>query len=245
MGLHIQLDLKAVEQAPSVARAAGITLEQQLVGLVFMYHYVWAQKSDHATRDLLSGWFAVSLVEVDRLAGAEVAFGHLEVREGGWRIRGAKRYFSLRAKLSEGGKKSKGNLKQYSTPAAPVAEPVAAKKSRGPSAQEECWDIMERLRVEHCLRLELAPGQSKRPKLCNLKLNDAIAAAGILDSIDGLEAFTRWDMLTLLFERYLGDELGRNNQEGQLRDPPWPLELFLSPNVLQRFKREHDQEQAA
>jgi hypothetical protein len=252
VGFHIQLDLKAIEQAAAASGAEGIGVREHLAGLVLMFHHVWAQKSDHATAGLLMGWFAVAPDKVQRLAAGLVAFGHLEPQGDGWRIRGAKRYFSLREKFAEGGKKTQAARRAQapastsSSKSGPAAPSTPANgKPRSLSSQEQCWDIMERLRVEHCLRLGLAPGATTRPKYCNLKLNEACDSVALLDSIDGNEAFSRWDMLTLLFERYLADELGRNDKNGKPRDLPWPIALFLSPNVLQRFKREYEQEQAA
>lgn len=255
MTVHIQVDLPAIEQAPSASGAEGISVRDHLAGLLLMFHYVWTKRSDQATRELLMGWFAVGPEQVDRLAAGLIAFGHLERRGEGWRIKGAGRYVNLRKAFSEGGKKSKGNLKQYQQPAAPAATsssesgpeaPSSPAPKRALSAQEQCWDYLEHLRVEHCRKLGLEPGATPRPKLCNSKLNEACAAAGILDQIIEDEAVTRWDLLPLLFELYLAqDRLGLKDKDGNACTPPWPIHLFLSVNVLTGFKREWDEEQAA
>lgn len=252
MGFHIQLDLKAIEQASSVARAGGITEDQQLAGLARMYHHVWSKKSDQATRELLMGWFGLSSSQVERLAEAEVAFGHLEQRHGGWRIRGAKRYFNLAKKLSEGGQKSKANLKQYSQgkePGGPAPAPEPEDPAPTPTeafGEDQCWAMMEKLRLEHCQARGVETHFWPRPKRYKELLHKAVDACGIVDSIAGGGAFSRWDMLTLLFERYLAQErIGVKDEAGKPCTPPWPVPLFLSPGVLQRFKQDYDAEAAA
>lgn len=261
MGYHVQLDLKAIEQAPAVSRAAGVTLEQHLAGLVLMIHHIFAKKSDRATQQLLMGWFGVPSSAIPRLVDALISFGHLSTTErdrrtavpdGVWRIKGAHRYEKLREGLSKGGHAAKGNLRQFAERAerAPGAEeagpqgPVEPDSSgpargRGLSDKEECWENLERARVEHCERLGLSPGRCQRPKLCNKKVGDAIRDAGIADdNIIGGQHLTACDYLCVLFEQYLLDELGRvDTKTGALREPPWPVPLFLHPNVLERFKR--------
>lgn len=252
MTLHIQLDLKAIEQAPAASGAAGITLRDHLAGLALMYHHVFTKKTDQATRELLMGWFAVGPQQVDRLVSGLIAFGHLEERASGWRIKGTSRYDSIRKALSKGGHAAKGNLRQFAeraerAPGTEEAEPQgpvepnssAPARGRALSDKEECWENMERARVEHCERLGLSPGRCQRPKLCNKKISDAIRDAGITeDNIIGGQHLTACDYLCVLFEQFLLDELGRRNEKtGELRDPPWPVPLFLHPNVLERFKR--------
>jgi hypothetical protein len=258
---HIQLSLKAIEQAPAVARAAGITLGEQLAGLVLMYHHVYSHKTDRATPGLLMGWFGVARGALERLVDAEVDFGHLSLTERGsqtpmgpdvWRIRGAHRYIRLRQTLSDGGKKSARNLKQFQRPAesegrsGPFPSDLPARPGRALSDAEQCWDLLERARVEYCIGVGVPPGESIRPKLCNKKMNDAVLAAGIPDdSIIGGQRYTKWDYLSLLFERYLLQErIGVKDREGNVCTPPWPIPLFLSPNVLLGFKREYEAEAA-
>lgn len=259
MAIHVQLDLKAIEQAPSASGAEGIGFRDHLAGLVLMYHHVWTKKSDVATRELLMGWFAVGPDEVRRLAAGLVAFGHLEVRGEGWRIKGTSRYENLRKAFSEGGKKASGNLRQFSGaqkapvstsssasgPAAP-STPAPGKKGTAPSAEElACWDVMERLRVDHCVALELEPGASA-PLRTN-KVLKAVMAVRIADvELSDGETLSRWDLLTLLFERYLAQErIGLKDKEGNACTPLWPIDLFLSPGVLERFKQDYDAEAAA
>lgn len=237
MGFHVQLDLKAIEQAGNVARAAGITEDQQLAGLARLYHSVWTKKVSHASPALLCGCFGVTHAQLERLVDAEIAYGHLAQRsEEGWRIRGAKRYFRLRAALSEGGKKAlaAGNLRGPKD-----KEQPGPKRTRSLSAQEDCFAILERLRIEHCQRLGIEPGAS-RNTVVNKRMNDAVDAAGIVDRILDGEPFTRWDYLTLLFEQYLLDDFGHKDKEGNVRSPPWPIELFLSAGVLKRFKDQYE-----
>jgi hypothetical protein len=258
LGFHVQLDLKAIEQAAAASGAEGIGLREHLAGLVLMFHHVWTKKTDHASRELLMGWFGVGPEQVERLAAGMVAFEHLEPRGTGWRIRGATRYQNLRRKLSEGGKKSAGNLKQFSGaqqapastsssesgPAAP-STPAPGKKPRALSDQEECWGVLEVMRVEHCRQRGIEPGNSEPPERCNAILLKAVKAVNIVDSIDERGAFTRWDYLALLFERYLAQErIGLNDKVGQPCVPPWPIPLFLSPGVLGRFKSDYEQEAA-
>lgn len=246
MGFHIQLDLKAIEHAADVARAGGITEDAQIVGLVRMYRHVLAKKSDQATRVLLMGWFGASSAQLDRLIEAEVAFEHLEARDGGWRIRGAGRYLSLLKKLSEGGQKSKGNLKQFARGQEPTESGQPAPAPTDAFTEEACWGVMERLRLEHCQARSIETHPWPRPKRFMELLQKAVDSCGIVDAIAGGEVFSRWDMLTLLFERYLAQErIGVKDEQGKPCTPPWPIPLFLSPGVLQRFKQDYDEEYAA
>jgi hypothetical protein len=108
------------------------------------------------------------------------------------------------------------------------------------SAQERCWDFLDHMAVEHCTELGLIRESQQRPKLCNPKLTAACTAAGIVDFLLDGKAYTRWEHLGVLFALYLKDELGRVDRDGQLRTPPWPIELFLSENVLRRFKAQEE-----
>lgn len=253
MAAYVQLDLKAVEQAAIVASAGGISLHQQLAGIAQLFHYVFTKKSDRASPELLMGCFGVARAQLERLIDAEIAFGHLAQIDGessSWRIRGAKRYFRLKQALSKGGHKAKGNLKQYSgaqqpaapqQPTEPEVPPARKKKSSGPSELElDCWAAMERARREHCIALGMEPGESKPLK--NSKLLKAVMAVGLVDG----DTLTRFDLLTVLFERYLAQErLGLKDREGTPCTPPWPIDLFLATGVLERFKQDYDAEDAA
>jgi hypothetical protein len=64
-------------------------------------------------------------------------------------------------------------------------------------------------------------------------------AVGIVDQIIEGQVFTRWNYLGVLFENYLAGDFGRE-KDGQLRSPPWPIELFLSPGTLRQLKEQEE-----
>lgn len=145
--------------------------------------------------------------------------------------------------------------------AAPVTEkPKREKKAKQPSldlpgvpeteearvesAQQVTWRYLDRIRTEHCEKLGIKPGKQKTPPpaVVNKKLLEAVEALGFVDRIIDGEIFSRFERLYSVFDFYVLNDFGRISPEGTLRDPPWPIELFLSPGVL---KRAADDERAA
>lgn len=253
--MEIRLPTQLLKAALGLARVAGISEDRELAGLVRLHERCMSRGSAKVTLDEIALDWGLSRDEFDRFLSTHLCHGVFAHPSGGldWLVPSCVRYEKLRAALSAGGKKSKGNLRQFSgrgaqqeaapaVPAGPAPAPPPGKKTRALSDQEGCWAVLEQMRVEHCVACGIAPGSSAPPKYCNKLMNDAVEGAGIVDRIlDGGTAFTRWDYLAFLFEGYLGDEFGRV-KDGQLRSPPWPVELFLSPGVLRRHK---EQEEAA
>jgi len=234
VGLLVEFD--AVPKLRRAAKAAGLRAGDVVLAMLELWEWCWRTKLDRLTEVQLLGFMPRKAV------GPLEAFGFLESVDGLYRVRGADRYLRIKQAQSDAGKKSVGNLKQNAQQAPAVEEPPPApKRARASSEQEQYWDILEQLRVEHCVRLGIEPGASKKPKLCNKVMLDAVEAAGILDTVAGGEPFTRWDMLTLLFDRYLAEPFGNEpDREGRPRNPPWPIPLFLSAGVLQRLKQANE-----
>ena len=199
-----------------------------------------------------------------------VELGVLAKEGKAYRVRGASRYFEAleaRLKAIEGGKR--GGLKSAelrkagnppSTPPSSGGQPSREKRvesrekkeeekkktPRALSDKEECWDLMEAARVEHCQRLELPPGKCQRPKLCNKQVSEALTSTGITDDvITGSTRVSGLEYLQILFEEYLRGDFGRTDKDGAQRDAPWPIGVFLSPNVLANCKRKYEAEEQA
>ena len=104
MSNYIAVDLKVIEVlAPMVARAANITEDRALAGLVRLWHRCWSTTSDTLTLSQLAGVFGG-----DRIAEvAEVLCSDfLEHTTDGYRARGAGRYLRLKASRREGALKT-------------------------------------------------------------------------------------------------------------------------------------------
>jgi hypothetical protein len=245
--MDVRLSKQLLLLVPDLARASGVTDDRELAGLVRLHLRCASEGVDQvAAIDVFGAW-GLAPDEADRFLSAHVSRGVLVSGAEGWIVPSCTVYARIRAAQREAGKKSRSNLRQYSkAPAStsssksgPAAPSTPAPRSRELSAQEACWDYLDHLRTRHCVLMGLEPGTNPRPKLCNAKLNEACAATGIVDQIIEGQVFTRWNYLGLLFEDYLAGELGRE-KDGQLRSPPWPIELFLSPGVLRVLKEKEE-----
>ncbi len=103
---------------------------------------------------------------------------------------------------------------------------------------------MELLRAHRCSEVGVAPGQNNKlkPARINDLLLKAVEHCGFVDKITGAGPLTRWMQLDDLHELYLHRDFGRE------KDPPWPIELFCSPrvlDVLMKARTEADQKAAA
>lgn len=107
---YVAVDLKAIEvEAPSVARAANISVQRAIGGLVLLWHRVWSTEKLFVTKTHLAGAFGRQRID-DVVEALEADF--LKPVEGGWEVRGAERYLRVKTGLRKGGKASKGNLKK-------------------------------------------------------------------------------------------------------------------------------------
>lgn len=102
---YIAVDLKVVEGlAGQVARSSGTSEDRILAGLVRLWHRCWATTSEVATRAHLAG--VMGGESIDCVIEALVELGFLEPQDGGWRVRGAKRYLRLKAARKAGAEKT-------------------------------------------------------------------------------------------------------------------------------------------
>ncbi len=101
---YIAFDLNAMSEAPAVGRAAGISEDQVLGGLLRLWAWCFREKVDHASAGQIRGHFGANCTE------ALADFGFIEPNGELWRIKGAERYLRIAAGRSKGGQKSKGNL---------------------------------------------------------------------------------------------------------------------------------------
>lgn len=106
MSSYIAFELKALEDAPNVARGAGVSEDTIIAGMARMWAHAWRAKSASVQAVHVRGFFGADVSEV------LVAFGYLARTEDGLRIRGADRYLRIARARSEGGKKASGNLKR-------------------------------------------------------------------------------------------------------------------------------------
>jgi hypothetical protein len=108
---YIAFDLDALNEAPAVARFAGVSEDLVIAGMARMWAWCFREKVDIATTGQVRGLFGTDLTE------ALTEFGYLEPDEhadGHWRVRGADRYLRVAEGRSKGGKAAaaSGNLKR-------------------------------------------------------------------------------------------------------------------------------------
>lgn len=104
MSNYIRVDLKVIEVlAPMVARAASISEDRALAGLVRLWHRCWSTTSDTVTMSQLAGIFGGERIE----ALAEVLCADfLERIPEGFRVRGADGYLRLKEARRSGALKT-------------------------------------------------------------------------------------------------------------------------------------------
>lgn len=120
-------------------------------------------------------------------------------------------------------------------------EEAIGKPKREPSSALKLFDDLEFWRQERCNEDGIEPKLSKRPHPA--KLNAAIERLWPLARYTPDPAsptYTREVHFEQLFKLYLAEEFGRyNEREDKPRDPPWPIELFLTPSVFSRYAYEY------
>lgn len=242
--LYLQLDLEVFERAANVARAGGITFEQAFAGLGWMWKHCWTSKTDVVATAHVSGFFGSQERSV---IDALEAFGFLEriaaedTERPTWRVKGArdrilrvKRGVSAaaRAARSKGGKAAAKNLKQNQ--AAPVQPDMlggddapAGAPPRAMSVHQQRWAEMQERRAAHLEALGIdAPPEVHAPARINTSLAKLAKALSLRDEMtfDGSEIPELW-------ARYLEWDAPAGDS------PPWPLNKFLSPGVIDNCVR--------
>ncbi len=150
---HIAVDLKVIEVlAPMVARAASISEDRALAGLVRLWHRCWSTTSDTVTLSQLAGVFGGErIAEVAEVLCADF----LEHTPDGYRVKGADMYLRItEAKVTAGKARASGaprvggkftsrppadHQQTTSTPPAATSEPPALTPStehRAPSTEK-------------------------------------------------------------------------------------------------------------
>ena len=101
--MFIAVDLKVIEGlAGAVARAASVSEDRILAGLVRLWHRCWADEIDHLDHNEFSGVFGFD--GLDRIIVSLASFGFIEARdsERSWRVKGADRYLRLKESRRRG-----------------------------------------------------------------------------------------------------------------------------------------------
>jgi hypothetical protein len=102
---YLAYEFDALEQAPNVARATGISEDTAIAGLARMWRHCWRTKTDRVTAVALRGFFGADV------ADALVIFGFLErVNSEVFRVKGAERYLRIDAARQKGGHAAKRHL---------------------------------------------------------------------------------------------------------------------------------------
>lgn len=117
---YIAFDLDALNEAPAVARFAGVPEDMVIAGMARLWAWCFREKVNIASTAQVRGHFGADITE------ALCEFGYLEADEhtdGYWRVRGADRYLRVAEGRSKGGKAAAaaGNLKRGAEKAAPAA----------------------------------------------------------------------------------------------------------------------------
>ncbi len=102
---YIAFDLDAFNKCPLVARAAGVSEDSVIGGLMRLWTECFRSKSDSVDSLKITGAFGgLSCVP------ALLSFGFLEATGETYRVKGASRYLRVRTAQSNGGKMSSKNL---------------------------------------------------------------------------------------------------------------------------------------
>jgi hypothetical protein len=107
---YLAFDLDALNAAPNVARAAGITEDAAIAGLARMWAWCFREEADRVRSGHVAGFFGT--MDGDRIGFALSTFGFLESDGESWRVKGADRYLRLKEARREGGRRSISNLKR-------------------------------------------------------------------------------------------------------------------------------------
>lgn len=91
---YLQVEIDALKQVHAAAPLVGVPAQQLLGGLVELWAWCWSNAVDQVTDVQMEGIVGVSS---PRLGEALQAFGFLERKRGGWRVRGASHYLRIRA----------------------------------------------------------------------------------------------------------------------------------------------------
>ncbi len=120
-------ELDAFGNVANIANLAGIPAASVAYGNLLMWQHVWRTKSDVVTTAHIQAFFGGDV------CAALVLFGHLEVSEVGWRVKGAKEWLRVMGAQSQAGKDHSNNLRRGpgSPPASVPKGSVAAPKPAG------------------------------------------------------------------------------------------------------------------
>jgi hypothetical protein len=121
---NISVDLKVIEtHAPSVARAAGVSEDRVIAGLVRLWHRCWSTAKATLQRSEVAGAFGPE--RLDEVIGAlEVDF--LEKQgDGSFRVRGADQYLRIKEGRRKGAEKTNRALAERRSSVAPASLPNA------------------------------------------------------------------------------------------------------------------------
>jgi len=131
-----------------------------------------------------------------------------------------------------------------------IAVPPSEKPDRKVSAAVQWWDLAEAVREQAMARRKITTGAHlARPPLAlmNTLVRDAISHLGLVDKIDGKgRTHSAHDQLLDLFELFLADvKFGTTDREGLARANAWPIRLFLTLAVLDRYRAQQMRTAAA
>lgn len=108
---YIQVDLDGKRKFPMVARMAGVELGAVTMGLLDLWEHCWREKTAEVPAELLAGFFGC---DGERIGRALETFGFATAgAHGTWIIRGAEKRLGILEARSKGGKKARGNLRQF------------------------------------------------------------------------------------------------------------------------------------
>lgn len=102
MTTYISVELDAINKAPNVGRAAGVSEDTILAGLNRLWAYCFREKKDVLDALEVAGCFTSGI----NLFPALVSFGFLEPKGDAYRVKGADKYLRIANGRSEGGKKA-------------------------------------------------------------------------------------------------------------------------------------------
>lgn len=129
--------------------------------------------------------------------------------------------------------------------------PAPERRGRKVSEAEQWWENLELNRLAFGQRRGLDLKPEPRPAIAaiNSILARALEVTGFVDrEVKGRDGATsvlsKWTQLEDLQELFFADEkFGKFDRDGTARVPPWPMKLFLTAGVLERYKRDAQAQQ--
>lgn len=112
---YLAVDIDAIDEFGRAAMLAGVDEGHIAIGLMRLWKFCWKKKVAYVTKEVVATFFRGDLERITH-ALQVCEFIDLPSSRPDIHVRGAEKRLGVLKSRSEGGKKAKGNLKQFSAP---------------------------------------------------------------------------------------------------------------------------------